>query len=304
MDESLKNQSAASPQVAAAYLTTAVLWGTTFYAMRLCMDHGYPAFFSAAMRFSIPLAIQAAVWCICGRSTSVPIKAAAEILMAGVFFGIAIGLWFVAEKQISGGLAAVMLALCPLSSMFLAILTGTEKSSPSAAAGSIVALIGIGVVFQDRLHVVPEQAGALALMLLVPVFMPVSTLVMKRSQVPRIPSDALFFLGTAGFLWLWTLVNGPLNLPSPPPLVPTLALAYIGLAAYISFGTFFFLMQRVRLSTSMTIWFVSPMIAQIVDALFERHGNLTMVTYVGMAAILIGTAFTVISKRHEERHKQ
>jgi drug/metabolite transporter (DMT)-like permease len=46
----------------------------------------------------------------------------------------------------------------------------------------------------------------------------------------------------------------------------------------------------------MTLSFVTPMIALLIDAFFEKHNVLTPETYLGIAVVLIGVIISVVKK--------
>jgi drug/metabolite transporter (DMT)-like permease len=80
-------------------------------------------------------------------------------------------------------------------------------------------------------------------------------------------------------------------------LVPTLALLYLTIfGTLIAFASFFYLLKHTRLSTAMTLSFVTPMIALLIDAFFEKHNVLTPETYLGIAVVLIGVIISVVKK--------
>ena len=76
----------------------------------------------------------------------------------------------------------------------------------------------------------------------------------------------------------------------PPAVVPSLAIVYLALiGTAVAFAGYFYLLPRVSLMTLSTLVFVQPLIALVVDALFERQ-RIPARAYVGVAAILTGMA--------------
>jgi drug/metabolite transporter (DMT)-like permease len=125
--------------------------------------------------------------------------------------------------------------------------------------------------------------------------------------IMRVPlalaSNTVFFLTASSLLWVAAAVAGQPAVPNPLPLIPTAALAYLTLFGTLaSFAAFFYLLKHVRLSTAMTLPFVTPMIAVLIDGLFEKQVILTIESYVGMAVVLVGVAATVVLRARNDSH--
>jgi drug/metabolite transporter (DMT)-like permease len=64
----------------------------------------------------------------------------------------------------------------------------------------------------------------------------------------------------------------------------------------LAFACFFYLLRTTRLSNAMTLAFVTPVIALVVDAFWERNVVLTMQSYIGIGIVLTGVAISVLLK--------
>jgi probable blue pigment (indigoidine) exporter len=190
--------------VVCAYLLCAFIWGTTWYGIRVCIaPGGYSPFPAAALRFTISVILLATIWAV--RHNRIHLRDFSQlkwVAFAGVLSGIGYGVLYAAEQRISGGLAAVIGAMGPLVAALIAAATKTERLSRATVFGCITALLGVAVVFHDRLRVSPDQAVLVAILLLNVSFSSGSNVVMKRfgRDVPAVASNAVFFLGAASLL--------------------------------------------------------------------------------------------------------
>jgi drug/metabolite transporter (DMT)-like permease len=275
-----------------AYVVCALVWSTTWYAIRLCIGPGgYPVFLSAALRFTIAAALLgAAVLAGAGRPLATR-RQAGWIAVAGLINTAGYALVYLAEKEISGGLAAVIYGTMPLVTGGLAAVTGTERLQARTVAGALVGLLGVGLIFHDRLAVSPGQAQSVLLVLLSVVCASAYSVVLKRhvSAVNPIASTAAFFPVTAAGLWALALSLERQPLPWPPPPAPTGALLYLAVfGSVLTFAAYFHLVAHVRLSVVTTLVLVEPVLALAVDALLERRVQLSPVTYLGAALTAAG----------------
>ena len=289
-----------SLKVLLAYLLCASIWGTTWYCIRVCIAPGaFPTYPAAALRFTLSGLILALVWLgMRGKFSNPTASELKWILFSGCLSGVSYGLLYAAEESLSGGLAAVISATGPLVAAMIAMATMTEKASRANILGSVIAIAGIALVFHDRLQVSPAQAAAVGLLIIVCTFNACSNVVMKRHahHVAAVASNTLFFSAAAVVLWIAALISGSYEIKTWS-LTPTIALLYLTIfGTLIAFASFFYLLKRVRLSTAMTLAFVTPIIALIVDAFFEKNSVLSAESYAGIAIVLAGVAISVFLK--------
>jgi len=288
-------------KVILAYTACALIWGTTWYAIRVCIGpQGYPTFPAAALRFTISSLVLAVVWFFYRKQIKQPTtRELFWITLAGLLSGVAYGLLYSAEEKIAGGLAAVLSATAPLIAAIMAMMTRTERLCKTTIYGSLVALVGVATVFHDRMQVSTAQASAVGILLFNAFLNSSSNVAMKHNaqQTAALASNTIFFLAAATTLWFTAVAAGDCSIPSPLPVVPTIALIYLTLfGTLVAFACFFYLLRSTRLSNAMTLAFVTPIIALIVDAFWERNVTLTMESYVGIGIVLTGVAISVLLK--------
>jgi drug/metabolite transporter (DMT)-like permease len=291
-----------APFVVLAYLACAFIWGTTWFAIRVCIEPGgYPSFVAAALRFTLSSSVLAILWIIFQkRINQLDKRKLGWIALAGLLSGLAYGGLYLAEERITGGLAAVISATGPLIAAMIALYSGTEKSSKANLFGSVIALAGIALVFHDRLQVSTAQAWAVGILTVVAFLNSTSNVVMKHhaNTTAAVASNAVFFGSASIMLWCLSAASGHCTMPLPLPAGPTAALLYLTImGTLIAFACFFYLLKHVRLSTAMTLAFVTPMIALVVDAFLEKHATLSLESYLGIAVVLVGVALSVLRKK-------
>lgn len=290
-----------------AYITCALIWGTTWYAIRVCIAPGaYPTYPAAALRFSIAALVLGAIWLF--RRKQIKKPTAGELMwitVAGLLGGTASCLQYTAEEHIAGGLAAVISATQPMFAAAIALCTGTESLRKTTILGSILSVAGVCLVFHDRMQVSQQQAFAIGTMVIYCFFASSTNVAMKRhaSKTSPLAANTIFFASASILLWIVTALTGQLSIPPAPPLASTWALLYLVLfGTLLVFSAFFYLLKHVRLSTAMTLAFVTPLIALFIDALFEKHSVLTIESYVGIGVVLIGVAVSVRIKNAVKAH--
>ncbi len=280
-----------------AYGACALIWGTTWFGIRVCIGPGgYPIYTGAAIRFTIATLVISAIWLAKFRMVKRPTaKELGWLFVAGSLSGIDYALIYAAEGSLSGGIAAVLLATQPLMTGLLGAVTKTERLSLTASTGSIIAVLGVCLVFHDRLQVSVAQAYAVWFLMIVCVLNAFSNIIMKKyaNAVDALASNAMYFGASSVFLWATAMWSGDVW-PKQWNFIPTLALLYLTIfGTLIAFGSFFYMLKHVRLSTAMTLSFVTPVIAVIVDAFFERAVTMSNETYAGILIVLAGVAISI-----------
>ena len=283
---------------ALAYVVCALVWGTTWYAIRVCIGPGgYPSFLSAALRFTIAAAILAAALGLGLGKPRPGRRAVGWLAVCGLLNAAAYALVYRAEEEVAGGVAAVLYGTMPLMTAAIARLTRTERLRPRAIAGALAALAGIAVIFRDRMSVSAGQGTAVVLILGSVACASTFTVFVKRHASGSSPlaNTAVFFPATAAVLWLLSAAVERRPVPTPLPLAPTGALLYLAVfGSVVTFGAYFYLVRHVSLATVTTLVLVEPVIALLVDALFEHRVRASTLTYVGAAITASGVLVAIV----------
>ena len=275
-----------------AYAACALIWGTTWYGIRVCLE-GYPTFTALALRFLIatcvlvPLALRVGPW---PRG-----KAWLYLVIAGVLDAGAYLLVYIGEERVPGGVAAVLYGTQPLILAVLLAATRMEPITKRHIVGAIVSLAGVVILAWDRFTVSPQQALGVVLVLGSVLVSTIYSMVMKKesSGVHGLVSTTVFLGVTAGVLGVVALAVGA-GMPWPLPVVPTLALFYLAIVgSVIAFLVYFWLLRATTLLLTSTLVFVYPLVALAIDAAFERAITLGPRAYIGAAITLAGLAVSL-----------
>ena len=292
--------------VVVAYLTCALVWGTTWFAIRVCIaDGGYPTYEALALRFAIATAILVPL-CAIARVRDWPRGRAqwSWLVFAGLLDAAGYTLVYLGEETVPGGLAAVLFGVQPLILAILLGITGMERVTPGAVLGALISIAGIAVIFLDRADVSAEQAAGVVLILGSVVASTLYVVVMKRhgGGVHWLAQTTIFLGVTAIALGAVTLVRGPAPIAWPPPAAPTFALLYLAIfGSVIAFGTYFWLLRRLSLMAISTLVFLLPLVSLVVDALWEREVRLGARAYLGVAITLSGLAVNLLTEELRRR---
>lgn len=284
----------------AAYLACALIWGTTWYAIRVCIGPGgFGTLDALALRFAIAIVILIP---IALRSRPWPKGAQwGWLVLAGVLDAIGYALVYFGEERVPGAVAAVLYGTQPLILAVLLTITGMEKLTAKHVIGALISLAGVAVLFLDRLDVSAHQGLGVGMVIGSVVVATSYSMIMKRhaATVHGAVSTTVFLVVTAAVLGAMALVAGggpPLHWP--PPLAPTVALLYLAvIGSVVAFLAYFWLLQRTSLLVTSTLVFVYPLVAIVTDALFESE-TLTVRGYVGAAITLGGLGVSLRRTRN------
>lgn len=280
-----------------AYAVCALVWGTGWYAIRLCVgDGGYPVFGGAAIRYTLAtIALLILIPIVPKAFSKLSRTQIAWLLAAGLLNGAAVGLVYWGEKTISGGLAAVLTATAPIMAAVLAIFTRTEKISVRTIGGFCLALAGIAVIFGERLSVSPSHLVSMAAILGSALLFTLVNITMKvkAGGINPLQSSLVFFIAMGIVYWLCTPCEAA-DIPWPPPAMPSVALAYLAFGcSVVAFPAFCFLLRHSSLMVASTLAFVHPVIALITDAALETTCVLTTSAYAGIFVVLAGVLISM-----------
>lgn len=270
-----------------AYLTVAVVWGSTYFAIALGLE-AFTPYGMVAARFSVASLLALGI----GRLRREPwpsVREAGHLMVVGaLLLGGSNALVSYAELHLSSGLAAVLAALVPL---WLAVFSvGKEPLGPKGWGGLALGLAGVGVLVWPRggLHLHP---GGLAAMLAAPLIWAWGTLHGKHF----VHGGGLFTntgiqMLTAAFIGLAVapLSGGFLRGPLLPKAV--LAVAYLALfGSLLAYSAYIYLAKAWPPAKMGTYAYLNPVVAVLLGSLILRE-PFGLREVAGMAVILLAVA--------------
>lgn len=282
-----------SRAVVAAYLGCCLIWGTTWFAIRVSIS-AYPTYTALALRFAlaavilIPLSLRARPW---PRG-----RAWAWLVLAGLLDAAGYLLVYLGEERVPGAVAAVVYGTQPLVLALLLTATRIERLTRRHLAGAVISIAGVIVLFLDRLDVSASQAVGVGLVFASVIAATLYSTIMKQKAggVHGLVATTIFLTVTALALGAVALIAGS-GMPWPPPPGPTLALCYLGVVgSVVAFLMYFWMLERTSLLVTSTLVFVFPLVAIATDRLFEHELPLSPRAYLGAAIILAGLAVSLV----------
>ena len=277
---------------ALAYTVCALVWGTTWFAIRLCLQ-GYAPFLGIALRLTLAAAVLMLGALLFVPRPRWPARSAIGLLAAGAFNATSFGCIYQAERTITGGLAAVLFGTMPLMIAAVTTLTRSERLNWRSLPGAVAALGGVALIYADAMGA--ARASGIVLALCAVLASAIFTVIMKRvaDNVHPVASSAMFLSSSATCAWGLAITAGQTTLPSPLPSAPTAAIVYLALVGSVIVFIFYFtLLKRVSAFTSSTIVFIEPIIALGIDHIWEKQ-PLAGTTYAGIAVTLVGLGVTL-----------
>jgi len=279
-----------------AFAICAAIWGSTFLAIRVGNDV-LPAMWALTLRMVIGTAILGGIMLV----TKVPIPkgdALKYALIYGVLeFGMSMPLLYWSEKTLPSGVAALVYATCPITSMYLGAWVGTDHITPGKIIAGVAAMVGLGIVFGPQASggsLWPIVAGLTAACCGVTG----SVLLQKGPRQSAIGSNMVGnACGVVVGLVLSLLMGETHALPSTFQQVwPVLYLGVMG--SVVAFSLFAWLLGHWRASTVSYLGVICPVIAVLLGAVM-LHEPLTAMTFVGGAIVLVAVGLALRQQAQE-----
>lgn len=270
-----------------AYLTVAVVWGSTYFAIALGLESFTP-YGMVAARFSMAAVLALGVGRL-RREPWPPVREVAHLLLVGaLLLGCSNALVSYAELHVSTGLVAILAALVPL---WLAVFSaGKEPLGPKGWAGIALGIAGVAVLVWPaggmRIH-----AGGLAAMVAAPLIWSWGTLHGKRFvHGGGVFTNGGIQMATAAVLGLLVAPLAGGFLRGPLTHKALAAIAYLAVfGSLLAFSAYVHLAKAWPPAKMGTYAYLNPLVAVLLGSVilheaFGRHEIL------GMAIILAAVA--------------
>ncbi|MEO7936021.1 MAG: drug/metabolite exporter YedA [Dokdonella sp.] len=275
-----------------ALLAVYVIWGSTYFAIRVALD-SWPPFLLGAVRFLIAGSMLYAFL----RLRGTPSPTRAQWLNAAVtgtlLLGVGNGLVCYAEQSVASGLAAIAVASMPL---FAAAFGTIYRDWPSRLewlgltigfAGVILLNLGSGMS--------GSPIGAIALIVAAIAWAFGSVWSRRRDMPPASMNTAAQMISGGAALSVVSILQGE-RLHALPSVSATMAMLYlIVFGSLIAFTAYLYLLRNVRAVLATSYAYVNPPVAVLLGGLFLGEiihpGDLT-----AMAVILAGVALITLGR--------
>ena len=289
-------------RIALAFGLVYVLWGSTYLAMRVVVQHVPPAVMGAT-RFLMSGTLMLG-WCLAsGRKIAVNRKDLVRLAAIGVLLlvtgnvGVAWG-----EQYVASGLAALVVAVVPLWVALIEItILKTERLAPRGLAGLALGIVGLVILMWPRLtdnsSLSHKELGGVAILIFASLSWACGSITSRRSHLSIGP-----FAATGWEMTLAGLVNLllALGMGDFSRTVWTtsgyLSIAYLVTGgSLIGFTAYIWLLEHVPTSKVATYAYVNPVVAVLLGWLI-LHERVDRYVLAGTAVIVCGVALVTISK--------
>lgn len=274
------------------YILLCLIWGSTWFVIRIGSDAGLPPFLGAAVRFAIAL-IFLWGWVIVKRiplprtATEWQAVIGSGFLGAGTSF--AIVYW--CSQYVPSGLEAVIFGTMPLWTIMLSHwFFGSDKLSFHKLGGVIFGIAGIGVIFLPDVGAIPGSTLGWMVLSLVAPFVSAAGLVTIKNYAMKVHPTSINAVSiSTGFIVLAVgafLTSDLSQLQARWEHWGTiLYLAIFG--TVITFSGYYHLLQRASAVTMSMITLITPVIAVlsgwiVLNEAFHAH------TLIGAGLVLGG----------------
>ena len=275
-----------------AFVAICIVWGTTYFGIKVAMEYFPPFFFSAFRHFSAGV-----IFLILYRTQSRQMPSWADIKhgsIAGIFMitgGNALLSW--SEKYISSGLAGILGATAPVFITLMSIYVFPNfKITWKITLGLLVAFLGIAMLSKpdEGIQLTPEFWLGFGLAILANVFWGMGSIYMKKRPVEQHP-----FLKTSIQMIPASVINLIISLIFEPKpdfskidvrgWEAIIYLIFVGsLIGYLSLVYLVKYMAPARLSIHI---YVNTVVAVLIGWAFGGD-HLSAMTWVSLTIIMLG----------------
>ena len=279
--------------VLSALLAVYVLWGSTYYAIKIALQN-YPPFLLTSIRMLIAGGLMFAVLRWRGDAAPTRKQWRSIVVLAILLTVLSNALVNLAEQTVSTGLVAIGVAAMPLWAGLFSAMRGEHPS--------VREWIGIAIGFAGVLWLnigTEMNAGwqGLLAVLIAPITWAYGSIWSRKQDLPApfMSAASQMLLGSV-FACMVGLIIGE-RIVEIPTLVPTVAMLYLVVAGSIfGFTAYIWLLHHVRPALATSYAYVNPVIAVAIGALLlgEKFNSSAIGA---MLLILFGVVLMTVKKK-------
>lgn len=283
-----------SPQVLVpvALLGVYLLWGSTYYAIRVAVA-GYPPFLMASMRFVVAGVLMLGLLRWQGVAWPTRRQWINCFITGTLLLGVGNGLVCFAEQTVASGIAAVAVASVAL---FMALFAGLYGAWPNRLewVGLVVGFAGV-VVLNFGGELSGSRLGAAALVVAT-IAWAFGSVWSKHQDMPNpMMSAAAQMLCSSMPLGIVALLTGE-HFPATIPITATFAFVYLIIAgSLLGFSAYLYVLHHTRPALAASYAYVNPPVAVLVGV-FIGGEAVTRLDVIGMIVILVGVVAITFAK--------
>lgn len=255
----------------AALLAVYVLWGSTYFGIKIVVET-LPPLLAGGARFLVAGGLLAVILALRGTSLRISRRElGGTAIVGGLLLTLGVGLVHVAETRIDSSVAAIIVGTVPLQIIVLRTI-GREQPARATQLRALTGLVGLGLVVAPGLGT-GSSAFGLALMLLAAMSWSVGSFVSRRLVLPRNPFVASVYEMAAGgvFLTVAALAFGEVGQLDRGAFALDSVLAWAYLVVFgslVGFTAYAWLLRVAPISLVVTHQYVNPIVAIALGTVF------------------------------------
>ncbi|MDJ0762690.1 MAG: EamA family transporter [Myxococcota bacterium] len=286
---------------AALYVTSVLIWGSTWLAIRYQLGAVDPLA-SVAYRFLISGAILLIYCRARGMKLAYTVKDHLYFfLLAALLFSVNYWLVYLAEIYITSGLVAIMFTAILFFNVFFGALFLKTRIRWSVVAGGVVGIVGVGLIFLDEIlafDLSNRTTMALVWVLVGVIMASLGNIVSARNQQAGLP-----VLQTNAYSMIYGgLIMACITLVTGTPFTFDCSFVYIASLFYlavfgsiVAFSAYLTLIGNIGADKAAYIAFLTPIIALALSTIFENY-DWPSNAILGVALVTAGNFFAVLKK--------
>lgn len=295
--------------VAGALAVVYVVWGSTYYFIRVAIDT-MPPLLMGAVRFTVAGSLLYAVAVRAGdRRGDVPtLRHWRSAFIIGVaLLTLGNGGVILGEQYIPTGITALLIATVPLFMALFAWLFAGERMRPMTTAGIAVGLFGVVLLLRPGANG-GASPTAMLILLIAPICWASGSLYARRASLPARPlvATGMEMLCGGAVLFIAAAAHGELGQVhlNAVSVRSALALAYLVVfGSIIAFSAYVWLLRNASTPLVSTYAYVNPLVAVLLGwALLGEH--ITGQTLVAAALIVVAVAMILRRSSPVEHREQ
>jgi drug/metabolite transporter (DMT)-like permease len=285
-----------------ALLTVWVVWGSTYFGIKVVVDT-MPPLLAAGSRFLVAGTLLATILALRGTTLRITRRELVGSAGAGLLLlTLGVGPVHVAETRIDSSVAAMIAGTVPLQIILMRLAAGQDVARATRLS-TLTGLIGLGLVVAPGLGAGSTAVG-LAVMIAATFSWATGSFFSGRLGMPRDPFVAAVYEMLAGGLFLivgavafgeWRDLNGEAF--AADSVAAWIYLVVVG--SLIGFTAYAWLLRAAPISLVVTHQYVNPLVAIVLGVvlLAERPSPWTLAG----AALIIGAVYVAVRAEFPER---
>lgn len=276
-----------------ALLSVYVIWGSTYFAIRVALD-GFPPFLLGAVRFTLAGVVLYGWLRWRGMASPSRLQWRNAAITGTLLLGVGNGLVCYAEQHVASSLAAVAVAGMPL---FAALFAGMYGNWPKRMewVGLAIGLVGV-VVLNTGGAMTGSIAGATALVVASISWAFGSVWSSRQDMPPAAMNTAAQMLVAGAVLTMVGLLGGEriVVMPQANAIWAMIYLAVMG--SLVAFTAYVYLLKNVRAPVASSYAYVNPPVAVMIGVAIGGEVIHTL-DVVSMAIILLGVGLITLGRQ-------